>query len=148
MCGCRCGCGCVCVHLRKKEDEESKATKFVVYGEEREKKVQTEINKITNAHATVTVHICTVIVAIVHKCTIMHKLVWGCFFCSNCVKVVSYSILHNYAQTDVIALIVHRVNNFFILYFSLSSLHLTLFSFLSPLTVTVHSVKKKNILFE
>ena len=42
---------------------------------------------------------------------------------------------------------VHRVNNFLIL-FSLSSLHLTLFSFLSPLTVTVHSVKKMNILFE
>ena len=30
----------------------------------------------------------------------------GGFFCLNCVKVVSYSILHNYAQTDVIALIV------------------------------------------
>ena len=29
----------------------------------------------------------------------------GCFYCSNCVKVVSYSILHNYAQADVIALI-------------------------------------------
>ena len=28
----------------------------------------------------------------------------GVFFCSNCVKVVSFSILHNYAQADVIAL--------------------------------------------
>ena len=43
--------------------------------EEREKKVGTEMNIITYAHATVTVHICTVTVAIVHKCTIMHKLV-------------------------------------------------------------------------
>ena len=42
---------------------------------------------------------------------------------------------------------IHRVNNFFII-FSLSSLHLTLFSFLSPLTVTAHGVKKMNILFK
>ena len=42
---------------------------------------------------------------------------------------------------------VHRVNDFFII-FSLSSLHLTLFSFLSTLTVTVHGVKKMNILFK
>ena len=35
--------------------------------EEREKKVGTEMNIITNAHATGTVHICTVSVAIVHK---------------------------------------------------------------------------------
>ena len=44
-------------------------------------------------------------------------------------------------------IIVHCVNNFFIL-FSLSSLCLTLFFFLSPHTVTVHGVKKMNILFE
>ena len=54
-------------------------------------------------HATVTVHICTVTVAIVHKYTIMHKLVWV-FFCSNCVKLATFSILYNYAQADVIAL--------------------------------------------
>ena len=30
----------------------------------------------------------------------------------------------------------------FLFFFSLSSLHLTLFSFLSPLTVTIHNVKK------
>ena len=53
--------------------------------------------------ATVTVHICTVTVAIVHKYTIMHKLVWV-FFCSNCVKLATFSILYNYAQADVIAL--------------------------------------------
>ena len=41
-------------------------TEFVVHGEEREKKrCEREINKIINTHATVTVHICTVIVAIV-----------------------------------------------------------------------------------
>ena len=33
----------------------------------------------------------------------MHKLVWV-FFCSNCVKLITFSILHNYAQADVIAL--------------------------------------------
>ena len=41
-------------------------TEFVVHGEEREKKrCEHEINKKINTHATVTVHICTVIVAIV-----------------------------------------------------------------------------------
>ena len=59
--------------------------------------------KILNGSATVTMHICTVTVAIVHKCTIMHKLVWV-FFSSNCVKSATFSILHNYAQADVIAL--------------------------------------------
>ena len=73
-----------------------------MHGEEREKKVRMEINKIINTHATVTVHICTVTVAIVHKCTIMHKLVWV-IFCSNCVKLATFSILHNYAQAYVIA---------------------------------------------
>ena len=66
----------VCVHLRKKKIKRGKLSSLVVHGEEREKKMRTEINIITNAHATVTVHICTVTVAIVHKCTIMHKLVW------------------------------------------------------------------------
>ena len=49
------------------------------------------------------VHICTGTVVIVHKCTIMHKLVWV-FFCSNCVKLTTFSILYNYARADVIAL--------------------------------------------
>ena len=59
--------------------------------------------KILNGSATMTVHIRTVTVAIVHKCTIMHKLVWV-FFSSNYVKLATFSILHNYAQADVIAL--------------------------------------------
>ena len=64
----------VCVHLRKKKMR--RRTEFVGCAERRErKKVGTEINIISNAHATVTVHICTVTVAIVHKCTILHKLV-------------------------------------------------------------------------
>ena len=57
---------------------------MAVQREEREKKVGTEINIITNAHATVTVHICTVTVTIVHKCTIMHKLVWMVFLLKWC----------------------------------------------------------------
>ena len=65
----------VCVHLRKKKIRKGKLSSLVVHGEEREKNVRTEINIITNAHATVIVDICTVIVAIVYKCTIMHKLV-------------------------------------------------------------------------
>ena len=66
----------VYVHLRKKKMRRGKLSSLVVHGEEREKKVRTEINKITNTHATLTVHICMATVAIVHKCTIMHKLVW------------------------------------------------------------------------
>ena len=55
VCGCVCVliwlCGCVCVHLRKKRW----GAEVVVHGEEREKLVWTEINKIINTHATVTV---------------------------------------------------------------------------------------------
>ena len=93
---------CLCAS-EEKEDEEF--IEFVAHREEREKKGRTEINIITNAHTTVTVHICTVTVAIVHictvtvaivhKCTIMYKLMWA-FFCSNCVKLSTFSILHNY----------------------------------------------------
>ena len=73
-------------------------------GEEREKKMsESEIIKILNAHVTVTVHICTVTVAIMHLYTILHPLMWV-FFCSKCVKSVSFFILHNFEQTDVIAL--------------------------------------------
>ena len=36
--------------------------------------------KIINVRATVTLHICTVTVAIVHKCTILHPLMWGFFW--------------------------------------------------------------------
>ena len=48
--------------------------------QEREK-----INKIINASATVTVHICTVTVAMVHLCTFLHPLMLV-FFWSKCVK--------------------------------------------------------------
>ena len=58
---------------------------------------------ILNAHATVTVHICTVTIAIVHLCTILHPLMCVCF-CSKCVKLAHFSILHNFASTNVIAL--------------------------------------------
>ena len=57
---------CLCVdlsvwmYLCASEEKEDEETKFVMHGEEREKKVRTEINKIINTHATVTVHICTV----------------------------------------------------------------------------------------
>ena len=60
----------VCVHMRKKKIRRGKLSSLVVHGEEREKKMRTEINIITNAHATVTVHICIVTVAIVYKCKI------------------------------------------------------------------------------
>ena len=46
---------------------------------EREKKSQ-----ILNVRATITVHICTVIVALVHLCTILHPLMWVFFFIKMC----------------------------------------------------------------
>ena len=79
------------------ERREKKSVKDVLF-------IPYEYNiKILNGSATMTVHIRTVTVAIVHKCTIMHKLVWV-FFSSNCVKSATFSILHNYTQADVIAL--------------------------------------------
>ena len=62
------------------------------------------IVKILNAHAIVTVHICTVTIAIVHFCTTLHPLMWV-FFYSKCVKSVTFFILHNFAHTDGDALI-------------------------------------------
>ena len=50
------------------------------YTEEREKPIN-----ILYAHATVTMHICTVTIAIGHFYTSLHPLMWV-FFCSNCVK--------------------------------------------------------------
>ena len=52
---------------------------------EHQRQEREKTNKIINASATVTVYICTVIVAIVHKCTILHPLMWV-FFGSKCVE--------------------------------------------------------------
>ena len=46
--------------------------------------------KIIDRRATVVVHICMVTVAIVHKCTILHPLMWVFFFCSKYVKWVNF----------------------------------------------------------
>ena len=46
-------------------------------------KEREKIIKILNAHVTVTVHICTVTIAIVHLCTILHLLMWVFFFTQN-----------------------------------------------------------------
>ena len=67
-----------------------------------------ESNKIINTHAIVTVHICTITVAIVYLYTSLYPLMWV-IFCSNCVKVVTFSILHIYAQVDAITLSLHLV---------------------------------------
>ena len=63
-------------------------TKEVRVGGDREKKRGWERKKNTKiwyANATVAVHICTVTVAIVHKCTILPQLMWV-FFKPKCVK--------------------------------------------------------------
>ena len=83
----------------KRESGESESESESESIARREKKA----NKILNGHATVTMHICTVTVTIVHKCTILHPLMWV-FFCSNSAKLATFFILHNYTSTDVIAL--------------------------------------------
>ena len=45
---------------------------------------QKKNTKILNARAIVTMHICTVIVALVHLCTILHPLMWVFFFIKMC----------------------------------------------------------------
>ena len=70
----------------------------------REKKT----NKKINGSVTVTVHICMVTVAIVHKCTILHPLKWV-FFRPKCVKRLNFSILQNYPPAYVIALTLAEV---------------------------------------
>ena len=69
-----------------------------------QKRYEREINKIINTHATVTVHICTVIVAIVYLYTSLHPLMCV-IFGSNSFKLVTFSILYIYAQADGDALI-------------------------------------------
>ena len=46
---------------------------------------------------------CSNTVAIVHKCTILPPLMWV-FFWPKCVKGVTFSILLNFPQADVVAL--------------------------------------------
>ena len=43
-------------------------------------------------------------VALVHLCTILHPLMWVFFLLSKCVKWLTFSILQDYAITDVVAL--------------------------------------------
>ena len=69
------------------EEERTCEGGLVLQIEKRErenKKSESEIIKILNAHTIVTVHICTVIVAIVHLCTILHPLMWVFFFVKMC----------------------------------------------------------------
>ena len=63
--------------------------------------------KILNARATVTMHICTVTVALVHLCTILHPLMWV-FFCSKCAYL---NIFFYFAHTDASALKGPNENN-------------------------------------
>ena len=74
-------------------------------------KEREKIIKLLNASVTVTVHICTVSIVIVHKYTILHPLMWV-FFWPKCVKWVIFSILQNFTQADGVALIWAWVLNF------------------------------------
>ena len=85
--------------MRKMESDVRAETRRELGENESRDQEREKIIKILNTHATVTVHICTVTVAIVYLYTSLHPLMWV-IFCSNCVKLVTFSILHIYAQTD------------------------------------------------
>ena len=87
--------------MRKRESEVGAETRRELGESKSESKDQEweKIIKILNTHATVTVHICTVIVAIMYLYTSLHPLMWV-IFCLNCVKLVTFSILHIYAKDD------------------------------------------------
>ena len=97
-----CVCGSVCIRGRRRWW----GRWFCRWRRERKKRSKLEIIKIMYRRATVTVHICTVTVAFVHLCTILHPLMWV-FFWSKCVKWVTFYVLQDYPWTDVVALI-HR----------------------------------------
>ena len=97
------------MYQRKKEHDEGENA-LVLQMEKREKKrSELKIIKILNARATITVHICTVTVALVHLCTILHPLMFV-FFCSKCIKSVTFSILQNFTHADIDALRGHIKN--------------------------------------
>ena len=98
------------MYQRKKEHDEGENA-LVLQMEKREKKrSELEIIKILNARAIVTVHICTVTIALVHLCTILHLLIWV-FFCSKCVKSVTFSILQDLHMLMLMLLPNHSVCN-------------------------------------
>ena len=73
----------VCIWGKRRRWE---VTEFVELGEEKEKKERTEISKIINGRATITVYIYTVTIARVEK----------------------YTFLHDFRKTDVDALIIKK----------------------------------------
>ena len=67
---------------RRREKEKEAETKEIKKNEKNGWQLETrekKINKIINASTTITVHICTITVAIVHLCTFLHLLMWVFF---------------------------------------------------------------------
>ena len=73
------------MYQRKKEHDEGENA-LVLQREKREKKrSELEIIKI--------------LIALVYLCTILHPLMWV-FFCSKCVKSITFSILQDFTHTN------------------------------------------------
>ena len=110
------------MYQRKKEDDEGENALVLQMENRLKKRSKLEIIKILNARATIIVHICTVIVALVHLCTILHPLMWV-FFCSKCVKSVTFSILqdviHTNANAPTLAALCMYLLDFYILLYQL-----------------------------
>ena len=85
--------------MRKMESEVRAKTRRELGENESRDQEREKIIKILNTHAIVTMHICTVIITMVYLYTSLHPLIWVIFFL-NCVKLVTFSILHIYAQAD------------------------------------------------
>ena len=77
-----CGVLCRCMMWHSLMIDGSKSEVRVRETRETERRREKKTNKIINASATITVHICVVTVAIVHKYTILHHW-YGCFFTQN-----------------------------------------------------------------
>ena len=85
--------------IKKAEEERDQ-----MRGEIIRRKMIEEREKIINRSAIVSVLICIVTVAIVHKCTILHPLMWV-FFGPKWVKRLHFSILQKFTQSNIIAII-------------------------------------------
>ena len=94
--------------------------------------------KIINARITVTLHICTVIVTIVHLYIILHLPMW-IFFGSKCAYLNTFSILHYFTFTDASALIgLRATTSVHAFYTSIFTLKIYFFYFTPSLLQNTH----------
>ena len=92
----------MCISEEEEDDEGEKMRWFCKWRRERKKEAKLEIIKILVCKGTVTVHICTVTVVLLHLCAILHQLIF--FFLLKCAKWTTFYILQDFTTTNVVAL--------------------------------------------